>query len=63
MSTIKNIRCIRKNKEYMQESNQCSQSPILDEISAVCPTPMTLRESSLSGEVIVLPIVERQRLQ
>ena len=35
-----------------------SQSPILDEISTMCAVPMTFRESSLSGEVIVLPIVE-----
>ena len=47
----------------MQESNQCSQSPILDEISTVCAAPMTLRESPLSGEVIALPIVEIQRPQ
>ena len=50
---IKNIRRIEP----------MSQSPILDEISTVCAIPMTLGESSLSGEVIVLPILEVQRPQ
>ena len=37
-----------------------SQSPILDEISTMCAASMTLIEFNLSGEVIVLPIVEIQ---
>ena len=34
-----------------------SQSPTLDEISTMCAAPVTLREFTLSDEVIVLPVV------
>ena len=34
-----------------------SQSPIVDEISTMWAIPMTLKEFSLSGEVIVLLVV------
>ena len=57
MLNKRNSRCTRKSKEHVQESNQCSQFPILNEISTMYAVPMTIREFSLSGEVTVLPLV------